>query len=432
MATYTASNAIKKITTGDESGSWGSSTNNNFDIIDRAANGFVSIALSSTSYTLALSTTAVLSNGHYKAIKFTGTPSGTCTVTLEQNDKARMYMILNSTNQSLSITQGAGANVTIIAGKSAIILADGAGSGAAVTDFTALVSISELDGITAGTVTASKAVVVDANKDITGFRNITATGELDAVTLDISGDADIDGTTNLDIVNIAETTTIATDNKIQFRDTGLYINSSADGQLDIVADTEIQIAATTIDINGAVVLDGAITGATNITLSGELDAATLDISGNADIDGTLETDVLSIDGTTVTSTAAELNIMDGDTSASDVTIVDADQFVLNDEGTMKQVAATKIAEYAAPSTTLGDVGTYSFLMRTATGVNDYITSGTSYSGSVLTYAGVSRSIGNAIIISPSGSPSGTWRSMGYVGAAFSGFNNRAALFVRIS
>ena len=432
MATYTASNAIKKITTGDESGSWGSSTNNNFDIIDRAANGFVSIALSSTSYTLALSTTAVLSNGHYKAIKFTGTLGGTCTVTLEQNDKARMYMILNSTNQTLSITQGSGANVTILADKSAIILADGAGTGAAVTDFTALVSISELDGITAGTVTASKSVVVDANKDITGFRNITATGELDAVTLDISGDADIDGTTNLDIVNIAETTTIATDNKIQFRDTGLYINSSADGQLDIVADTEIQIASTTIDINGAVVLNGAITGATDITLSGELDAATLDISGNADIDGTLETDALSIAGTTVTSTAAELNIMDGDTSASDVTIVDADQFVLNDEGTMKQVAATKIADYAAPSTTLGDVGTYAFLMRTATGVNDYISVGSTYSGSSLTYAGVSRSAGNAIIISPSGTPSGTWRAMGNVGSGFSGFNQRATSFVRIS
>ena len=295
MATYTASNAIKKITTGDESGSWGNSTNNNFDIIDRAANGFVSISLPSTSYTLALSTTAVLSNGHYKAINFTGTPGGTCTVTLEQNNKARMYMILNSTNQSLSITQGSGSNVTILAGKSAIILADGAGSGAAVTDFTSLVSISELDGITAGIVAASKSVVVDANKDITGFRNITATG-----------DVDIDGTTNLDIVdidgavNIAAATTIATDNKIQFRDTGLYINSSADGQLDIVADTEIQIAATTIDINGAVVLDGAITGATNITLSGELDAATLDISGDADIDGTLEKDALSIDGTAVT------------------------------------------------------------------------------------------------------------------------------------
>ena len=323
MATYTSANAIKKISTGDESGTWGDSTNNNFDIIDRAANGFVSIALSSTSYTLSLSTTAVLSDGHYKAINFTGTPGGTCTVTLEQNNKARMYMIVNSTNQSLSITQGSGANVTIAATKSAIVLADGAGSGAAVTDFTAVLgALTELDGITAGTVTASKAVVVDSNKDITGFRNVTMTGELDAATLDISGDADIDGTTNLDIVdidgavNIAAATTIATNNKIQFRDTAIYIRSSADGQLDIVADTEVQIAATTIDINGAVALNGAITGATNITLSGELDAATLDISGNADIDGTLETDALSLNGTAVTSTAAELNKLDAITRGS--------------------------------------------------------------------------------------------------------------------
>ena len=193
MATYTAANALKKISTGDESGTWGDSTNNNFDIIDRASNGFVSIALSATSYTLELSTTSVLSDGHYKAIKFTGTPSGTCTVTLQQNDKARIYMILNSTNQSLSITQGSGANVTIAADKSAVILADGAGSGAAVTDFTSVLGgITELD-VTAGTVSASKAVVVDSDKDITGFRNVTLTGELDAATLDISGAGDIDG-----------------------------------------------------------------------------------------------------------------------------------------------------------------------------------------------------------------------------------------------
>lgn len=140
MATYTDANAIKKIGTGDEAGTWGTSTNNNFDIIDRAANGFTSIALSGTSYTLSLSTTAVLSNGHYKAVKFTGTPGGTCTVTLEQNDKARMYMILNSTDQSVIISQGSGASVTIATGKSAIVLADGAGSGAAVTDFTSTVS----------------------------------------------------------------------------------------------------------------------------------------------------------------------------------------------------------------------------------------------------------------------------------------------------
>ena len=89
--------------------------------------------------------------------------------------------------------------------------------------------------------------------------------------------------------------------RINFYDTAVYIYSSTDGQLDLVADTEIQIAATTIDINGAVAFDGAITGATNITLSGELDAATLDISGNADIDGTLEADAITINGTAIGS-----------------------------------------------------------------------------------------------------------------------------------
>ena len=84
--------------------------------------------------------------------------------------------------------------------------------------------------------------------------------------------------------------------RINFYDTAIYIYSSADGQLDLVADTEVQIAATTIDINGAVALNGAITGATDITLSGELDAATLDISGNADIDGTTNLDAVDIDG----------------------------------------------------------------------------------------------------------------------------------------
>jgi len=93
--------------------------------------------------------------------------------------------------------------------------------------------------------------------------------------------------------------TLNSTNKLLFRDAGLFINSSTDGQLDIVADSEIQIAATTIDINGAVALNGAITGATNITLSGELDAATLDISGNADIDGTLEADAITVDGTSL-------------------------------------------------------------------------------------------------------------------------------------
>ncbi len=72
------------------------------------------------------------------------------------------------------------------------------GSGAELTE----AELEMLDGITAGTVAASKAVVVDSNKDAASFRNVTLTGELDAATLDISGNADIDGTTNLDAVDI--------------------------------------------------------------------------------------------------------------------------------------------------------------------------------------------------------------------------------------
>ena len=140
MATYTDINGVKLIATGDEAGTWGTSTNTNLQILERAANGFAQIALTGTTYTLTQSTTpAAPENGHYKAIEFTGTPGGTCTVTLEQNDHARMYMFLNSTNQTVTITQGSGGNVSILASDGAIVLADGAGSGAQVKDLTSAV-----------------------------------------------------------------------------------------------------------------------------------------------------------------------------------------------------------------------------------------------------------------------------------------------------
>ena len=61
---------------------------------------------------------------------------------------------------------------------------------------------------------------------------------------------------------------IASTEKVQFRDTGLYIYSSVDGQLDLVADTEIQIAATTIDINGAADISGNLGVGGNLTVTG--------------------------------------------------------------------------------------------------------------------------------------------------------------------
>jgi len=72
--------------------------------------------------------------------------------------------------------------------------------GTAVTTTAAELNFN--DTASAGTVVASKTVVVDGNKDIASFRNITLTGVLDSGSLDISGDADIAGTTNLDAVDI--------------------------------------------------------------------------------------------------------------------------------------------------------------------------------------------------------------------------------------
>ncbi len=115
---------------------------------------------------------------------------------------------------------------------------------------------------------------------------------------------------------------IASTEKLQFRDTAIYINSSTDGQLDIIADTEVQIAATTVDINA------------NVDISG-----TLTIGGA----GISEAELEILDGATVTT--AEINIMDGDTTASSTTVVDADRVVFNDAGTMKQVAVTDLAAY---------------------------------------------------------------------------------------
>ena len=110
---------------------------------------------------------------------------------------------------------------------------------------------------------------------------------------------------------------IASTEKLQFRDTAIYINSSADGQLDLVADTEIQIAATTVDINGNVDISGTLTiGSAGISEAELeiLDGATVTTAELNILDGVTATtaELNILDG--VTSTAAELNILDGVTS----------------------------------------------------------------------------------------------------------------------
>ena len=128
---YTANSGIEKPGSGEQSGTWGTTTNTNFDIIDRVLNGVGSITLSGTTHTLSTSDGS-LSDGHYKVLILAGSPSGTNTVTISPNDQDKLYLVNNTTSQSVIFTQGSGGNITIAAGAAAWIYADGAGAGAQV------------------------------------------------------------------------------------------------------------------------------------------------------------------------------------------------------------------------------------------------------------------------------------------------------------
>jgi len=134
-STYTSNGGIELIATGEQSGTWGTTTNTNLSIIDRLTNGVGAISLTGTTHTLTTSD-GTLSDGQYRVLVFGGSPSGTNTVTISPNDGQHLYFVKNNSGQSVVLTQGSGGNVTVANGKSAIVYADGGGASAAVVDIT--------------------------------------------------------------------------------------------------------------------------------------------------------------------------------------------------------------------------------------------------------------------------------------------------------
>jgi cytoskeletal protein CcmA (bactofilin family) len=308
-------------------------------------------------FTMTANAFNVLTGSHVTFADSANAKFGTGNDMLMYHDGSNSY-ITNALGALKVATETSGIAVTIGHTTSEVTVADNLtvtgtltlGSGAELTE----AELEFLDGITAGTAAASKAMVLDSNADITGGRNLTISGELDAATGDFSGDVDIDGTLEADAITIngtaigsvygaaagsssivttgaldsgsitsgfgaidngtsnirsatitaetafvpdasggadlgttslefndlflndsgsiqfgddQDTTLVHTDgtgltlnstNKLCFYDTALYIHSSTDGQLDLVADTEIQIAATTVDVNGILDVSGVI------------------------------------------------------------------------------------------------------------------------------------------------------------------------------
>ena len=91
-------------------------------------------------------------------------------------------------------------------------------------------------------------------------------------------------------------------------------------------------------------VDNVITNGSTIGHTDDTDLITL-ADGIATVAGEISVTTLDIGGTNVTSTAAELNIIDGNTSATATTLADADRLVTNDNGTMVQVALSDVKTY---------------------------------------------------------------------------------------
>jgi hypothetical protein len=274
-STYTLNNGIELIGTGEQSGTWGDTTNTNLGLLDAALDGQVTITLgaagSSGSPNALPITDGTASNGRNRMVVFAdgGDLGATAYVQLTPNDAEKIIYIRNSLSGSRSVilfqgTYNASNDYEVPAGTTAVVYFDGAGAGAVAAN---VFNNAYFDGLRLGSVSVTAILDEDnmASDSATALatqQSIKAYVDSQVGTVDTLAEI-------LAIGNTTGATDIAVDSaqKVQFRDAAIYINSSVDGQLDIVADTEIQIAATTIDVNGALDVSGTalVTGVLTTT-----------------------------------------------------------------------------------------------------------------------------------------------------------------------
>jgi len=317
---------LNEMATGDASGTWGTTTNTNLELIGEALGyGTEGITTNADTHTTTVADGAT-DPGRAMYIEYTGTLDSACTITIAPNTLSRMHFIENGTSgsQNIIIKQGSGATITIPPGDTKAVYLDGAGSGAAVVD--AFASLSVVDLKVQDDLTVTDDLIVGGDIDLEGAIDVNGTANLDVVDIDgavdmasnltiagdidLAGGIDVDGTSNLDIVDIDGAvdmaSTLQVDGVATF--TGRDIHSGGitianAGQIGSVGDTDaIAIAS-----------DGVV------TLTQKLVGTELDISGNVDVDGTTETDVLTINGSQLNYKAfGTSSIMFGDNATGTI------------------------------------------------------------------------------------------------------------------
>ena len=288
---------LLEIATGAESGTWGTKTNTNLGLIADAF-GSGTEAISGTTHTTTVADGAA-DEGRAIYLKYTGALGANNTITLAPNDLNKFWIIENATTDSGSsgpysiiISQGSGANITIGNGKVAAIFTDGAGSGAAVLDAFADLELS--------------------------------------TTLTVGTDLDVDGTTNLDAVDIDGAVQIDSTVTVGVDDTGYDVKffgdtASAYMLWDTSTDDLVLAGAAGIDLAGDLDVDGTA-NLDIVDIDGAVDmASTLGVSGTSTLAAINATGNLAVTGlATVTKTGSSSNwatvITNNYDSSSDVSV----------------------------------------------------------------------------------------------------------------
>jgi hypothetical protein len=293
-STYVNDLRLDEMATGDGSGTWGTTTNTNLALIAEAFSyGTEVITTNADTHTTTIADGAT-DPGRSMYLKYTGTLDSACTITIGPNTVSKLWFIENGTtgSQNIILSCGSGANITILPGDTKVVYSDGAGAGAAFIDAFASLSVVDL--------------IVGGDIDLEGSIDVNGTANLDVV--------DIDGAVNM--ATTALVTGVLTTTATQVATGGITSGS------DIISDTDStdslgstgvrwlkgwfdSLTAGTLTIGSGSVTDssGAISfGDENLTTTGIVTAAgtsvftNLDISGDVDVDGTTNLDVVDIDG----------------------------------------------------------------------------------------------------------------------------------------
>ena len=301
MATYVNDLRLKEITTGDESGTWGTSTNTNLELIAEAFSfGTEAITTNADTHTTTVADGAT-DPGRSLYLKYTGTLDSACTITLGPNTISKVWIIENATSgsQNIIIKQGSGTTVTIPNGNVKVVYSDGAGSGGSVVDaFTDVDLAGTTQTVNLAASTAVKtplieftdgddAMTIADGGGVTFPQIATFTSGLDCNDANITnvGNISVDGVLGDADSNTAMT--FSTDDTIKFQCAGENQLVISDGAVYPHTDDNVDLGTSTYEFKNGY-FDGTLNTDT-ISNSGSITSATYFYSSDAALKEDIQT-----------------------------------------------------------------------------------------------------------------------------------------------